>query len=245
MGTKCLNCGNETVNCFCSICGQKNSTHRFSMKHFFLHDFIHGVFHLDKGFLFTLKELYTRPGNSIREYIQGKRAKHFNYFTLMLLIYALSHFLAKIPEKSVYDIMIDNNISVGNYKVLKEYAKFIMLLYIPLYSLATFLFYYKSKLNYTEHVVMAMYYSSAILVFHVIPIIAPVVSTNLNFILTLRIIVGFTEYLYYFWFLYQFFSKFKFNKVELIIRTVLVVFIMSMITFAVGKVVGYIGLNYF
>ena len=92
---------------------------------------------------------------------------------------------------------------------------------------------------------MAMYYSSAILVFHVIPIIAPVISTNLNFILTLRIIVGFTEYLYYFWFLYQFFSKFKFNKVELIIRTVLVVFIMSMITFAVGKVVGYIGLNYF
>ena len=136
MGTKCLNCGNETVNSFCSICGQKNSTHRFSMKHFFLHDFIHGVFHLDKGFLFTLKELYTRPGHSIREYIQGKRAKYFNYFTLMLLIYAISHFLAKIPEKSVYDIMIDNNISVGNYKVLKEYAKFIMLLYIPLYSLA-------------------------------------------------------------------------------------------------------------
>lgn len=245
MGTKCLNCGNATIDNFCSICGQKNSTHRFSMKHFFLHDFIHGVFHLDKGFLFTLKELYTRPGHSIREYIQGKRAKHFNYFTLMLLIYAISHFLAKIPEKSVYDIMIDNNISVGNYKVLKEYAKFIMLLYIPLYSLATFLLYYKSKLNYTEHVVMAMYYSSAILVFHAIPIIAPVISTNLNFILTLRVMVGIAEYLYYFWFLYQFFSKYNFSKGELIIRTVLVIFTMSMITFAVGKVVGYIGLNYF
>lgn len=242
---KCLNCNTEIKNNFCSVCGQKNTTHRFSLKHFFLHDFIHGVFHLDKGFLFTLKELYTRPGNSIRDYIFGKRVKHFNYFTLMLLIYAISHFLSKIPEKSVYDIMIDNNIGVGNYKVLKEYAKFIMLLYIPLYSLTTFLFYYKSKLNFTEHVVMAMYYSSAILVFHTIPLIAPVISTNIKFILSIRVVIGILEYSYYFWFLFQFFSYFQYKKGDLIFRTLLVVISMSLITTFVSKFVSFIGLNYF
>lgn len=83
---KCLNCNNQIQNNFCSVCGQKLSTHRYSLQHFFVHDLVHGVFHVDKGFLFTIKELFTRPGHSMREFIEGKRANHFNYFSLVLII---------------------------------------------------------------------------------------------------------------------------------------------------------------
>lgn len=35
------------------------------------------VFHLDEGFLFTIKELFIRPRHSIIEYVQGKKSKTF------------------------------------------------------------------------------------------------------------------------------------------------------------------------
>ncbi|MFY8110851.1 MAG: DUF3667 domain-containing protein, partial [Flavobacterium sp.] len=88
---KCLNCDRDVHENFCPNCGQKTTTHRFTFKHF-LHDFIHGVFHLDKGFFFTLKELFVRPGNSTRAYIQCKRVNYFNAFTMMLILIAVAHF---------------------------------------------------------------------------------------------------------------------------------------------------------
>ncbi|MBO9674777.1 MAG: DUF3667 domain-containing protein [Sphingobacteriaceae bacterium] len=33
---------------------------------------VHGVWYVYKDFLFTLKGLFTRPGYSVREFIQGK-----------------------------------------------------------------------------------------------------------------------------------------------------------------------------
>ena len=43
------------------------------------HDLIHGVWHIDKGVLFTVKELILRPGDSVRGFIQGKRVGFFSF----------------------------------------------------------------------------------------------------------------------------------------------------------------------
>jgi hypothetical protein len=69
---KCLNCNNTIDKNFCNICGQKTSTHRFSIKHILDAGILNGIFMINKGFFFTIKELFTRPGHSIREYINGK-----------------------------------------------------------------------------------------------------------------------------------------------------------------------------
>lgn len=82
----CLNCNHHLYSNFCSHCGQKASTHRFSISHLLTHEFLHGLMHIDKGILFTLKELFTRPGHSIREYIQGKRINHYHFLSLLLII---------------------------------------------------------------------------------------------------------------------------------------------------------------
>jgi hypothetical protein len=57
---------------YCANCGQKTITHRYSIKHFRTHVFIHGVWHIDKDILFTLKGLFMRLGKNVREFIQGK-----------------------------------------------------------------------------------------------------------------------------------------------------------------------------
>ena len=95
MTTKCLSCNIISEGKFCSNCSQSLSTHRFSFQHVLQHDFIHGVFHFDKGFFYTIKELFTRPGHSTREYIQGKRTKHFNYFTTVIIVMTIGYFIKK------------------------------------------------------------------------------------------------------------------------------------------------------
>ncbi len=91
----CLNCNTPyTKNNFhCSVCGQRTSTHRFSLKSIFAHDFIHAIFHLDKGFFSTLKNLFTQPGVVVKEFLEGKRVKYFNYFTMILVLITVGHLL--------------------------------------------------------------------------------------------------------------------------------------------------------
>ena len=107
MINKCLNCNLETSGKFCSNCSQSTSTQVFSLSHVFKHDFIHGIFHFDKGFFYTIKELLSRPGHSIREYVQGKRIKHFNYFATIIFLLTIGYFLkrwTKIETSTLYEL---------------------------------------------------------------------------------------------------------------------------------------------
>lgn len=87
--TTCLNCTTEIDGKFCSECGQKSDTHRITAKHFFMHDLLHGVLHVDKGIPFTLKQLFIRPGFAARDYISGKRVQYYNVFYLMFIVLGL------------------------------------------------------------------------------------------------------------------------------------------------------------
>ena len=85
----CKNCGNLFTGKFCNNCGQKHSNQRLTFK-LLLHDLVHAFTHLDKGFLFTIKEMALRPGHTIRDYIQGKRAGHANPLMMVILACASS-----------------------------------------------------------------------------------------------------------------------------------------------------------
>lgn len=100
----CLNCGHELVHKFCAYCGQKADTHHITVKHFITHDLAHGVFHLDKGILFTIKEAFTRPGKAALDYINAKRISYYNIFYLILLLVGLNllvqHYIIELNPKS-------------------------------------------------------------------------------------------------------------------------------------------------
>lgn len=242
MSEKCLNCNSVTENSFCSICGQKTSTHRFSMKHFILHDFIHGVFHLDKGFLFTIKELFTRPGDSIREYIQGKRVKHFNYFTLLLIIIAVIHFISGYAKVKSIDLYQDKKVYEGFAKIVKEYAKLIVLSWVPFYAVASYFIFKKSKQNYSENVVQTMYMMAGILMIELVFSIAPVFCSNVIILQYLNVLLIILKISYYLWFYYQYFSGFSYNKGNLIIRCIIMVGMILMITGVMHTIVNKVGL---
>ena len=146
MTNNCLNCNAEINSNFCPNCGQKASVHRYSVKHFIEHDLVHGIFHVDKGFLYTLKILFTTPGHSIREFIQGKRVNIFNFVTLLVIIVGVSHFLSGYSNVNMFDVFPDNNGFMKEYENLSQkYPKLILLITIPFYSIITFFWFKKDR----------------------------------------------------------------------------------------------------
>lgn len=159
---QCLNCGNPLKGPYCEQCGQKSSTHRLSMKHFVEHDLVHGIWHVDRGILYTVWQLLKRPGPFLNEYLQGRRAGVFNVVTLLLicagLVLIVSDFQGQMTEvETELGKSEETRIVAQVFHFLDHNAKWLILGLIPIFSLASFIVYRKRKYNYTEHLVINSY----------------------------------------------------------------------------------------
>ena len=117
----CLNCDTalKPADNFCANCGQLTNTHPRITMHHINHEVVHAFTHADKGLFYLIKELFTRPGNAIKEYLAGRHKKYFSPFTfffLVLGIYVLSNSFFKPFDKSF-------SISKGKPATEKVYPK--------------------------------------------------------------------------------------------------------------------------
>lgn len=239
MNQHCLNCNETNAAKFCPNCGQASSTHRYSIKHFFAHDFIHGFFHLDKGFIFTSKELFTRPGHSIREYIQGKRIAHFNFFSYIIILITANHFLTNYANIDISALLArteQSKVAISNFdKLVNEYPKISALAQIPLLALFSFLIFGKSNQNYTEHLVLNIYKAGGEFLIMIVFSIISVFYKNLVVLQFLFSFIIILSLLYSIWFYYQYFSVFGYSKKKLILLstfcTISIILVISAISF--------------
>lgn len=90
----CKNCKSEVNLNFCPDCGQPSKLKRID-GHYIMHEIEH-VLHFDRGILFTVRELFINPGQTIRNYITENRSrlvKPVIFIILTSVIYTLiSHF---------------------------------------------------------------------------------------------------------------------------------------------------------
>jgi len=152
MDDSCLNCGAPLASKFCPHCGQKADTHRITFGHFVTHDLLHGVWHIERGILFTLKEAVLRPGRAALDYISGKRVRYYNVFYLCLLVIGLdaliSHFFlptVTYTQKSQTEVM----------SFIMHNIKFVVLGIVPMIAIDGWLLFGKLKLNVAEHFIIA------------------------------------------------------------------------------------------
>src|SRR5215210_6273275 len=103
MTTICKNCNNDFEGNFCNNCGQAADTHKLNL-HFIWHDIQHGLFHFDNGIFYTVKQLLTRPGHAIREFIDGKRVKHFKPLSLVIVLATLYGLLYHYFIYDLFDV---------------------------------------------------------------------------------------------------------------------------------------------
>ncbi len=177
MTTNCQNCNKELNGYFCSNCGQSSATHKINL-HFLWHDIQHGLLHIDKGILFTAKELFTRPGHSIREFLQGKRVRHFKPISLVILLAGIYGFLSHY-----FDInLLSNNIEVTGSgekfnqtkatienmsEWMSQHYSVLTLLQIPVFSIGTFICFKKVGYNFIEHLVINSFIAGQKLILHI------------------------------------------------------------------------------
>lgn len=84
----------------CPNCGQSEKPKRIDF-HYVKHEIEH-VLHFEKGILFTIRELLTRPGESIREFISDDRnrlVKPIIFIIITSLIYTLLNHFFHIEEQ--------------------------------------------------------------------------------------------------------------------------------------------------
>jgi len=221
----CLNCNSEVSGSYCSHCGQKTSTARFTFKHIFKADIANQVYSFFKSeIFFTLRELFTRPGYSIKEYIQGKRVNHMNYMSFYLLLTTIGIFLDKYAKVSMAKLSTNDKNSEellsSYFDLLKNNPKTIIALTIPIVSVFTYLFFKKSKFNLPEHLIMNIYKASAILVITKVVTIFSLGISNLSFLRIVDEVAFYGTIGYSIWFIYQFFEDDKlYSKKNLIIRS--------------------------
>jgi len=153
----CKNCGENFKGNYCNNCGQSSSIQRMNAK-YLLHDFLYALIYFDRGLLYTVKELFTRPGHSIREYLQGKRVKHFKPISLLII---LSTFYALLYHFFNVDIFLTNkntNLTENGISSIKDYFDahyvFTEVLFLPLISIASYIVFRKRGYNFIEHVVI-------------------------------------------------------------------------------------------
>jgi hypothetical protein len=90
----CKNCNTELNSKFCPDCGQPTDLKRID-GHYIIHEIEH-VLHFERGILYTVRGLVTKPGQNIRNYLSENRSrlvKPIIFIIVTSLIYTLiSHF---------------------------------------------------------------------------------------------------------------------------------------------------------
>jgi len=149
---ECKNCNTNFEGNYCNNCGQKAGEERFTLKHL-PGEFLHGFYHVHGGLLYTIKELFIRPGETLRGYIYGKRVKYFNPFTYLLLISLVGGFLYK--WSGMHDHMNENILASGDtIRFTGKYFSYRMLLTIPAYAIMCRFIYRSFKYNIAEHLIV-------------------------------------------------------------------------------------------
>lgn len=230
----CKNCENKVDGNFCAHCGQNSKVDKLNLPNF-LTEISDSVFQLNRGLLFTIKELFTRPGHAIRDFIQGKRKEYFKPIAYVLTLSTIYFLVSRITDSpTLIDDFLDgasngatdadkNKDSIAKFPIVlwlsNNYA-YTTLLLIPVFSLASFISFLGIGRNYLENIVINSYITGQQALFYsLFMVIGSFFDIN-DFTVLFAVIIS---VLFNFWSYIQFFTSTK--KILVIIRLFLTYFL--------------------
>ena len=169
----CLRAIDASDQRFCPACGQATPAHRIDW-HFLGHELEHSVLHMDRGILFTLRRLVLRPGDLLRDYIDGRRADIVKPLMLLMILSAAIVFLTSALGTGV--VVHPRGETAAQAEFLRQlddwmtgHFVLVTLLLLPLEALAfKLVFGGKRGLNYPEWLVVTAYLTSQTLLFWIL-----------------------------------------------------------------------------
>jgi len=244
----CKNCEQNFNGNFCNNCGQNSNVGKIEYK-YLLNEIPNSIFQVNSGILFTIKELFSSPGNSIREFLKGKRKKHFKPLAFVLLISTLYVLITYLTDKYIFlgdgisgiadSMNNDEAKSSITAKILNWFAQnngYATLIILPFFSLASYLTFIKSKYNYFEHLILNFYITGQQMVIYIIfTVLFFVLKIEGYFIDIIPLIIGVS---YLFLVFIQFFERDKIFKT--ILKTIVTYIIFLSLIFIVIFSMGII-----
>ncbi len=228
----CKNCEHTFEGNFCSNCGQKTNTVRLNW-HFVKEELQYTFLHINKGFLFSIKQLLTRPGDTVREFLEGKRIKHYKP---ILLVFVLAGLNGLLSQQIDYKGFMPES---GNNVVAKEMPKMMNWLFshyalvelalLPLFSLCSWLAFKKYGYNYIENIIINCFASAQRLIIGLLtlPILFLVDS---EYLMAVTSLISLPVYGVTIWLYLQLYKKHVIGDV--IIRTLLFGFLATIAFFS-------------
>ncbi len=216
MKTTCKNCNHIYTGHYCSNCGQSTATHRIN-SHFLWHEVRHSLFHFDEGILYSGKQLFTRPGHSIREFIEGKRIKHLKPMSLVVILASLYGFMYHYFHISFVENASNTSSETGidNVKLnewMGTHYAWTTLLLIPLYTIGTSIAFRKQGYNMIEYFILNTFKASQKLFVHIALFPLLYLFNGTPTMLTLSLIIYLIDFVFIFWTNAQFFNKLSLKK---------------------------------
>lgn len=157
---KCKNCGNPVQQKYCGVCGQLGKLERITFS-FIWHEVFHFFTHINKGFPFTTLQMLRSPGQTVLDYLEGKRKQHqspVSYFLIWTTVFVITLYLfvkifgpqAVIEYQNYFGPGASTTFAISNLSFMLAFIIPIQALY--LYGLIT-----RNKYNYVETLVMLIY----------------------------------------------------------------------------------------
>jgi hypothetical protein len=245
----CKNCDENINGNFCSNCGQKTNTVRLNW-HFVQEELKYTFLHINKGLLFTIKELYQRPGETIRNFIEGKRVKHYKpvllVFVLAGVYSVLYHYIdfTKLAHLGAQG-KLKKGVSVGPdfmEKITSHYA-LIELCFIPFLSLWSYLAFKKWGYNYVENIIINCFISGQRIVYSIATFPITYLFYDTKYFINVSWLLGLPIYILTAW---TYYSLYKDKDVgEVVLRILLFAFLsfISMIILSIIIVVVVVSLS--
>ena len=226
---ECKNCGNHFEGHFCNVCGQSSAVGRLTLPGF-LREVSESVFELNRGLLFTLKNLLVRPGHGIREFLEGKRVYYYKPVAYALVLSTIYYLITQIFDADTFmgdvvggfqrgkrdameveagsqDIINDGHV----FNWLIDNFSYSSLLVIPMYALASYLVFRRKGHNYLEHMVLNAYVQGQHALFYLSSVILGAMTNQID----LFVSIAFTlSILYRYWVFIQFYHT---NKIVTVI----------------------------
>lgn len=179
----CKNCNRPLNNSqrFCDDCGAKVIQNRLTPK-VLVQQINEQFISIDNKFLRTSIDLFKKPEAVINGYIDGTRKKYIDvlqYFAISLTLAGIQVFLITTFFKEALEVnptlmstleampgQDKNPIKNFNFDFITQYQSLIYIAGVPLSAFSSWIVYYmldNKRYNFTEHLVLNLYYSAQII----------------------------------------------------------------------------------
>lgn len=210
----CKNCGSTFEGNYCNQCGQSAKVGRITLSSL-AEELSNSLFHVNKGFLYTLVSLFTHPGRSLRDFMEGKRKNFVKPISYVLTLSTIYFLITKLMGQNTWmdDFITGFSFGANNVSdkmqipaILTWFSNnfgYSNLLLLPVFSFASFLAFRKLGSSYLEHIVLNAYITGQQAFFYALfAVLGKWISSDILDMFPVLIAMTYT-----FWVFWQFFSS--------------------------------------